>query len=407
VSGGSLTNGFVGQEIDFNDVDGAAFEAKVTKPFMRQIVHHGTLFANCLTKAYLGFLIVLALGGLVGPWLLPVWWAIRLGLFVIGALVVGSVAWLRGAICIRAFRAALFAPAGQRSRLMNLCGTVDHVLCATDLRSGDHVYFARDIVYGYRFGVADPATVDLATAVYASAALPGAFPPLRLRINRGGFAGMPMPSGPRKPPKKFVLVDGGVYDNMADQWGSGHAEREACLPARYAGRRPDILIVANASAGMVWSEFPSIRVPILREITALLRDKTILYDNTTAHRRTALIERFDLAEQLGEGQRGAYVGIDQSPFRVAERWKSAPEPWSNRATRAATVLEALGETSDAWHETTRVDRTIGTQLSRMDPTDVARLVYHAYVTAMCNLHVILDYPLLPIPDRARFDLLVA
>ena len=33
---------------------------------------------------------------------------------------------------------------------------VDHVLCATDLQSGDHFYLARDLAYGYQFGTGTP-----------------------------------------------------------------------------------------------------------------------------------------------------------------------------------------------------------------------------------------------------------
>ena len=34
-------------------------------------------------------------------------------------------------------------------------------------------------------------------------------------------------------------------------------------------------------------------------------------------------------------------------------------------------------------------------------------MHHAYVLAMCNLHVLLDYPLLEVPTRARFERLTA
>jgi hypothetical protein len=42
---------------------------------------------------------------------------------------------------------------------------------------------------------------------------------------------------------------------------------------------------------------------------------------------------------------------------------------------------------------------LGTEVS-------ARLLHHAYVLAMANLHVTFDYPLLPVPDRQRFVHLV-
>jgi hypothetical protein len=43
---------------------------------------------------------------------------------------------------------------------------------------------------------------------------------------------------------------------------------------------------------------------------------------------------------------------------------------------------------------------------KLGPEVAARLAYHGYVLAMANLHVILDFPLLEIPDMARFTNLV-
>jgi hypothetical protein len=197
-----------------------------------------------------------------------------------------------------------------------------------------------------------------------------------------------------------------VYDNMADEWAAGFAERKTFLPVRLAGREPSVLIVVNSSARGEWNRFRLSPVRLLDEFRALSRDESILYANTTAPRRRSLIARFDLAETSESGLHGAYVGIEQSPYRVAQQWQTATGPWAARAPRAAAVIQALNGSSanaeQAWSETAKEDRAIGTQLSRMKPAIVARLVHHAYVTAMCNLHVILGYPLLPIPPLSRF-----
>ena len=47
-----------------------------------------------------------------------------------------------------------------------------------------------------------------------------------------------------------------------------------------------------------------------------------------------------------------------------------------------------------------------TSLSKMGTESSARLLHHAYVLAMSNLHVALDYPFLAVPDRERFVRLV-
>ena len=43
-----------------------------------------------------------------------------------------------------------------------------------------------------------------------------------------------------------------------------------------------------------------------------------------------------------------------------------------------------------------------TTLSRLGADAATNLLYHGYVLAMANLHVILGYPLLPIPSIDRF-----
>lgn len=55
-------------------------------------------------------------------------------------------------------------------------------------------------------------------------------------------------------PGQMLLTDGGVYDNMADQWAAGLAARvraNAALDIKTKGL--DELIVANASAGPPWT----------------------------------------------------------------------------------------------------------------------------------------------------------
>src|ERR1700730_18904159 len=68
VSGGSLTNGFLGQTLDFQNVNSPGFEKRVVAPLAGQIVQRGTLFAPLLTKLYAAGLAV----GLVAAFL-PLW----------------------------------------------------------------------------------------------------------------------------------------------------------------------------------------------------------------------------------------------------------------------------------------------------------------------------------------------
>lgn len=395
VSGGSIVNGYVGQQLSYGDCDSAAFDAGVTKPLVGQISSKGTLFAPFTSKLYAALLAVVGIAAIVGPWFIDsVHWGWRNGMHVAGLLLMLWIAGFRGRMCRDAFRKTLFSPGGSSTTLSSIHEGVDHVMCATSLNSGRHFYFARDLAYGYQHGGGVPGDTELVTAVAASAAFPFGFPPLKvptktLRLEGGHKV------------RHLNLADGGVYDNMGDQWAAGYRRRIDNLPARYADREPDELVVVNSSAPTGWMKRTLLKIPIVWDFAAVRADQGIQYQNTTAQRRSALITRFELSEQRGNGMRGTYVGIEQSPFRVATLMRNHP----TRGERAAAVLAALGDTDGnrkAWDETVETNKNVKTQLSKM-PTDLcAAIVHQAYVTAMCNAHVILGYPLLPIPERSQF-----
>jgi hypothetical protein len=202
----------------------------------------------------------------------------------------------------------------------------------------------------------------------------------------------------------MVLSDGGVYDNMGDQWAIGLAQRKR----RWAEAATDCedaaeLVVVNASAGMGWGSVKRIGVPLLGELFALLRVINVLHDNTTAPRRRMLIDQFDTAAKLGEGLRGALVTIEQSPFRIPDYFSKHSGKWADRAKRAEAVIEKLGgDNRDKWKEIAAENASVKTTLRRLGQSASARLLYHAYVLAMANLHVILGYPLLDVPSVDRF-----
>ena len=56
VSGGSITNGLVGQNLNFRETDGTEFRSRVAGPLATQIANVGTLFAPLFTKIYLAIL---------------------------------------------------------------------------------------------------------------------------------------------------------------------------------------------------------------------------------------------------------------------------------------------------------------------------------------------------------------
>jgi hypothetical protein len=327
----------------------------------------------------------------------------------------------RGVECAIAFRTLLFSdPVGRAPLLQDINGdAIDHVFCATELQSGDQIYFGRDFVYGYRFGKGVPKAVPLHEAVQASANLPFAFPPKWMAASAFEFAYQD-PSGrcprPRdrlddRQRRTLLLTDGGVYDNMGDQWAAGYQGRRSCWPGLSTQRQPEALAVVNASAGLGWAPSRPARFPLVGEIAGLLKTKDVLYDQTTAQRRWGLVGRFDRAELEGTGLRGALVHIPQSPYAVIDAFADADSPpWRDRGTRARVALRLFPDTDadrESWQAVADENAAVPTVLSALGEEVAARLLHHAYVLAMVNLHVILETPLATtLPPLEHFVALV-
>lgn len=221
VSGGSLTNGFVAQTLDFQTTDSAQFAQQVAGPLGARIATKGTFFAPLLTKVYVVCLIAGFFAAFSPLWLLDAsWWCRHLAVLFL-LLLWGWFLGLRGTVYARAFRVTLFSPEGKTTPLGGIHKNVSHVLCATELRTAESLYFSGDFVYGFRFGPGLPGPLPLYRAVQASAAFPGGFPPARIPRGPHQFAGSLEPGKSAPKARNLILSDGGVYDNMGDQWGHG------------------------------------------------------------------------------------------------------------------------------------------------------------------------------------------
>lgn len=402
VSGGSLTNGHLAQTLDFKAASSSEVDAWASR-LARRCASRGTLFAARITWLYLAFLGVIGLASVVGVWWLPNPLWSRVPLFFLGLVVTGVVLQLRGLVVGRAFAATLFGPGGKPTRLAQIHQEIDHVICATDLHAGEHVYFSGGFVCGYRFGYGDPGDLPLHAAVQASAGYPGGMPARWLRTARHRFQ-MPTPDGAKA--HYLTLVDGGVYDNMGDQWAQGLAARKRrWAPLADRLHDADELVVVNSSAGMRFGSTAPLLMPLLGEFSTLMRDKSVLYDNGTSVRREALVARFDLAEREHRGLRGALVHIPQSPYAVPDAFAEDDEH-PGRAARARAALDRLGDSEagrQEWQTIADEDARVPTVLSSLGNTVSARLIRHGYVLAMVNLHVLLDYPLRDVPPQAHFE----
>ena len=407
VSGGSITNGWVGLKTDLYVAASGDFRSDIA-PLAAAVSTKGTLWSAPFTWAYLilmGLILLAAtllcfpLGGLAA---LAVW--------TVALVVVGWLARQRGWVAARAFDRALY----RGAELRNLNPSTDHVICSCDLQSAKAVFFSGRFVYSYPLGWGVPGDLPLARAVQASACLPGAFAPVVLPIERHDFS---LAGAGEQPLTRMLLTDGGVYDNMGTEWLLNLWSRAKSGAAPDPPPREiDEVVVVNGSAGVGSRVNPrkSVTKPVLGEITSLLAVKDVLYDQTTAVRRRWLDARF-VATGAGVidpdvALRGGMVQIDRSPYALAEsflRAKDDPRPPDEFALRAQAALDRLtpGEKA-AWAADADANRRVKTALSKIPADRAARLMRHAYVLTMVNLHVLRDYPLLPIPTVAEFEKLV-
>ncbi len=406
VSGGSLTNAFIGQAVDVSTVQPEAMWAQA-RAFASQIVRRGTLWAALLTYAYLAGIAVVPVIALIVSFLCP-WWVIA-PVWVIAIAVDGWLSQQRSAVVARAFDATLFHGAA----LASMHGRVPHVLCATDLQMGQDVFFSNSFVYSWRCGWGRPGSLRTAQAAQASAALPGALSVVSLPLSRFGLPEQRVVAD-RHPPQRFKLLDGGVYDNMASEWLLNIDETLADGAPPAGLDTVNEAIVVNASAGDDVASLPWVTVPFVAEINSLLAVKDVMYRQTTAVRRRLLNVRYRIAQDVGfiqpnapvldEALRGTTTQIDASPFAIPDKFGARND---ELAARAAAAIALLGnETRQQWAATADANRLVKTTLSRIDPQRAQSLIRHGYVLTMVNSHVLLDYPLHPIPDADRFGRLV-
>lgn len=396
VSGGSITNAWVGLRVDLRSVTPERLRQEA-QPVAVAAATGGTLWAAPLTFAYLGLMtVVLGAAFVLSVPLrgrtLAVMWAAAL-------LVVGWLGQQRAWVCAKAFDRVLF----KGARLAQLHTGIDHVICSCDVQSAEQVYFSGRFVCSYRHGWGKPGKLPLARAAQASASLPGAFSLASLPTAPHMFV-----SGRQQGVKRLLLTDGGAYDNMGTEWPSDVGVRNKRWEDHAPGLQcPDQLLVVNASAGLGWTPRRSVRLPLLGEMTTLLAVKDVLYDQTTATRRRGLLRRFWLAE-LTPGPRypepllnGCMVQIDRSPFVLPHSFAKGDD---ERAERARAALDHLSNEDPAlWDSVTSENQHVKTALSRIGSNRSALLLRHAYALTMVNAHVILGYPLGPLPTVAELE----
>jgi len=421
VSGGSITNGYLAQVPKLETLKGSQFQQAVL-PLARALSRTGTLWGWWGTYVYLLVTVSLFALAALWPWWLDDAWLVRVaanlqvGVRTLLALLSVALVWQllavrRAVICRWALQRTLLKDDQGRPTLLENVrrDQLDHVLCATDLHVGEHVYFSGKFVYSFRLGLGTPGPLTVAHAAQASAGFPGGFMPTYLPTAPLKF------SGGTNSCTWLALLDGGLYDNMADQWQFGLRERRDRNGSAIGKIAQDCeeLIVVNACNNMQWSSVASLWIPLLGEFFSLLRTINVLFDNTTTIRRRFLLDKFSRQSDF----RGVLITLEQSPFRIPLGFESCDESATDlrkeQAMRAKNILKDLNDsTSDphteaAWKALVEHNQTFPTTLRALGVRRSAQLILQAYVTAMANLHVILGYPKVHIPKLTDIEAYLA
>lgn len=169
--------------------------------------------------------------------------------------------------------------------LESLDPQVRWIINAANLTNGVRFGFERDVVGDYNSGLASTMGTRLrvSTAVAASAAVPGAFAPLKL-------------NAPALPCARFapVLMDGGTYDNTG-------------LEALDSDRYRDVFLVSLNAGGLLQAGSYG-RLPVVRD---LARANSLLYRQSTTLRTRAMVQKFQLGQAAPPGPlpEGARRGV--------------------------------------------------------------------------------------------------
>jgi NTE family protein len=222
---------------------------------------------------------------------------------------------------------------------------------AANLTTGVRFGFERDVVGDYVVGLAatSGSGLQVAQAVAASAAVPGAFAAMKIDQVKFPCAGRGVPT----------LLDGGTYDNTG-------------LEALDSRRYHDVFTI-SLNAGGVFVTGGYGKVPLVRD---LARANSLLYRQSTSLRTRWMVDRFEAWDRTPEGQspgpdarRGVLFGL-ASTIQGSERTTTAEFD-----AFLARFPEHRTFTKDG------VDQDLSfvpTVFDRLEPDLVAALVYRGW-----------------------------
>ncbi len=390
VSGGSVTNGALAASGDISQASPQDFYG-VCRRLASGLAKKGTFFIPRL-RMTLPFLATVAalslLGGLatVRPVSVPLtrqMWILSYAMLTFVSCLVGV--WLvRGSSQRTVFSQLLEEVANKRGpwarRLMNrpistsafADYNVIHVFVATELTLGEPIYLSGTKLYSPHHKIID-VTASGAAAIYASAAFPGVFRPIRFPSRS-----LRQQSGEKF--ERLLLADGGLHSNLGEDWFDlmrGTAQSDSrirdIVPSRPTAFHT---LLVNASAAA--RETTISRWPVKRTIESFIRSMTVMQMNTVRPR----------VKQLNSGRLDlTMIDVAVSPIDRAEELSRHPGTSPAGQRRAMGVLRILRSCADPVKDIVEETALERTTLGAIGPDRAARLLYHGYVSAMVELNV--------------------
>ncbi len=451
VSGGSLTNGYIANTTTLEQ----PLTAEHLEPFARRLVDKGAPLEQFGRQfaTYLTFAAVFALAAVVTGVIAlrdALWWWLPVLLLAAAAYLAAIVwylvvlstnemieLWIRRTLNPtqpertphlamllrrRRLRSMMDTEAALRSReLHDVPGPVNHVFSTTDLRHGEHLHLSSQWVMSATYGASDPGDVRIDEAIRASAAFPGALPPVTIDLAR-----LSLPPGLTTGDKHLRLADGGIRDNLGHIFQTrllDGVDEEIRHLTHYGNIGRWIVVDASAPRGVAdLSEGMLQRVPGLRRIPQLTTfPRVIGIMNQSNSEARALT----LDHGLRRDRAGFVISIKDSPFDVCRRaigddasvdsllaGRGSTTAHEGRARRAVDVLRALvrtGDTEASWAGDVGRNSATATTLDGIGADRVVSIMRHAYVLTMthCALEWGWDLPPDSCWSRARFEQLIA
>ncbi len=409
VSGGSITNGFIAQECDFRTVDKETFD-RIAADLVGRIVGRGLMrggvFWTYLLVLISGFGFTASTFLFEWPIPMPGWATIAL------LLTFGTLALFRGHVIAWGMSRLFFRKSGGQTRLSGLSRSVEHLFCATDLNSGAPFIFSTwegGSVYSPALGFCplagtQLASTTLATAVRSSAAFPGGIPPKRIRLGdvRYDFKWSHVEAkwqvrntkyrkAGEYRPRTLFLSDGGVLNNLGTQGLVEHHNTSDWSSAAPWRKRVDDMrwVVADASAPVTAARLWRLHIPLLADLSALMRSIGILTFNTVDPRVRQLREHrnrvvVSIAEDRTRGLSGALATLHPEDTELADWSKHGMdvEHWAELRISDGITLDALR----------RQGGGVATTLGRISRDDAVTLLVHGYQNAFAEIYSRFPYP---------------